>query len=131
MTQPTPVVAVARTPAEIHARLADAMNQGNLEAAVSLYESQAVFVPQPGQSVHGHAAIRRAMQEFLAMKPSLSLTVTQVLQSGDVALLSSSWTLRGTGPDGTPVELTGRGAEVVRRQADGTWRFLIDNPYGG
>jgi len=23
-----------------------------------------------------------------------------------------------------------RGTEVVRRQADGTWRFVIDNPTG-
>jgi hypothetical protein len=25
----------------------------------------------------------------------------------------------------------GTTAEVVRRQADGTWRYLIDNPFGG
>lgn len=35
-----------------------------------------------------------------------------------------------TGPTGDPVRLEERNADVLRRQADGTWRFLIDNPWG-
>jgi ketosteroid isomerase-like protein len=33
------------------------------------------------------------------------------------------------GPDGTLVERSGRAIEVVRWQADGAWRFAIDDPY--
>lgn len=41
-----------------------------------------------------------------------------------------SWSFDGTGPDGEPVRLTANNADVLRRQADGTWRFVIDNPWG-
>ena len=34
------------------------------------------------------------------------------------------------GPDGHPVELSGRFTDVVRQQAGGEWLFVIDNPYG-
>jgi ketosteroid isomerase-like protein len=40
------------------------------------------------------------------------------------------WTFAGTGPDGTPVKLAGHSADVLRRQIDGSWRFVIDNPWG-
>ena len=29
-----------------------------------------------------------------------------------------------------PVSLASRSADVLRRQADGSWRFVIDNPWG-
>jgi ketosteroid isomerase-like protein len=28
------------------------------------------------------------------------------------------------------VTLTGQNADVLRRQPDGSWRFVIDNPWG-
>lgn len=98
----------ARNPEDLHRLFAAALNAGDRDALMSLYAPDATLVPQPGQAVTGTAAIREAL---------------------DLALLYSSWVLRGTGPDGTPVEMTGRGTEVARRQADGTWRLALDNPY--
>ena len=40
------------------------------------------------------------------------------------------WTFDGAGPDGEPVRLAAKNADVLRRQEDGTWRFVIDNPWG-
>lgn len=45
-------------------------------------------------------------------------------------LIVSDYTITGTGPDGKRTCSSARGTEVVRRQADGTWRFVIDNPTG-
>ena len=119
----------ARKPEECDLLLGEALNAGDLEAAVALYEPNASFVQQPGQVVTGRAAIREVMQGFLAVKPKLKIEVNAV-QGGDVALLRSKWSLNGTGPDGKPVTMSGNGTEVVRRQADGTWLFVIDNPNG-
>jgi ketosteroid isomerase-like protein len=41
-----------------------------------------------------------------------------------------TWSFNGTGPDGEPVQLASNNADVLRRQEDGTWRFVIDNPWG-
>jgi ketosteroid isomerase-like protein len=40
------------------------------------------------------------------------------------------WSFTGTGTDGQPVTLSAQNADVLRRQPDGTWRFVIDNPWG-
>ena len=36
----------------------------------------------------------------------------------------------GTGADGNPVNFTGTATDVLRQQSDGTWRIIIDNPWG-
>jgi ketosteroid isomerase-like protein len=51
-------------------------------------------------------------------------------EEGNIALLHAQWHLTGTGPDGQPVALSGRTAEVVQQQPDGRWLYLIDNPHG-
>ena len=121
----------AHRPEEADLLVIEAINAGDVEAALALYEPDATFAPEPGKAATGLEAIREVLNGFLALKPRLTIEVPQVVQSGDLALLSSRWTLKGTGPDGAPVELAGQGAEVVRRQADGTWRFVIDNPFAG
>ena len=88
-----------------------------------------VLVPQPGQVVHGTAAIREALLGFLALKLPIRLERKRVLEKGDMALVSSTWSLSGTGPDGTAVDLGGNTTEVIRRQSDGTWRYVIDDPF--
>ena len=45
-------------------------------------------------------------------------------------LIGPDYAITGTGPDGKRTSSSARGTEVVRRQADGTWRFVIDSPTG-
>jgi ketosteroid isomerase-like protein len=60
---------------------------------------------------------------MLAGNPRLSMKVPIVLQNADLVLLVSDYTVVMTGVDGKPSRLA-RGAEVVCRQTDGTWRFV-------
>ncbi len=119
----------ARTPADVDRLFAEAISRGDLDAALTYYEDEASLVPQPGQIVRGTAALHEAVSGLVALKGTLEITVEEVVEAGEIALLRSRWTLRGTGQDGQPVELAGAGAEVVRRQPDGSWRFVIDHPF--
>jgi ketosteroid isomerase-like protein len=47
-----------------------------------------------------------------------------------VILVVGDWSFTGTGSQGEPVKLAAQNADVLRRQADGSWRFVIDNPWG-
>jgi ketosteroid isomerase-like protein len=67
---------------------------------------------------------------FVGMDGTLDLEVTRVLEADDLAVVLGVWSFTGTGPPGEPVRLGARNADVLRRQADGTWRFVIDNPWG-
>jgi ketosteroid isomerase-like protein len=64
------------------------------------------------------------------MKGTLDLKVTRVLEAGGLALVIGVWSFTGTGPDGKPMKLAGKSGDVLRRQIDGSWRFVIDNPWG-
>ncbi len=119
----------ARTPDEVVVQIIEALNAADVEGALALYEPGATFVPEPGKAVTGPEAIRAVLNGFLALKPRLTVRVHQAVESGDLALVCSRWTLTGSGPDGSPVEMAGQGADIVRRQANGTWRFVVDNPF--
>jgi uncharacterized protein (TIGR02246 family) len=121
----------ARTPEEVLLLLAQALTAGDLESAVALYEPEATFVAQPGAVVTGTEAIREALSGFVALKPIFDLKVRKVFRAGDdIALAFSEWTLAGTGPAGQTMSMSGQGSDMVRQQPDGSWLFVIDNPYG-
>jgi uncharacterized protein (TIGR02246 family) len=108
----------------------EAFNRGDLDAVIALYETKATMVAQPGQMAQGHAAIWEALNRFLAMKPTLTLEKKSLVIAGDIALLIVQATLHGKGPDGAPVRMEHTSSDVLRRQADGRWLFVIDNPWG-
>jgi uncharacterized protein (TIGR02246 family) len=118
------------TPEQVLASITEGINSGNLDSLMSLYESEAAFAAQPGNLSHGLAGIREGLAGFIAMKGKLDLKVRRVLQASDLALVTTDWSFAGTGPDGQPVKLANQSADVLRRQADGSWRFVIDNPWG-
>ena len=118
------------TPEQVLESIVTGINSGNLESLMPLYESQAAFAAEPGSLAHGAPGIREALSGFISMNGTLDIEVTRVLEVDDLALVIGVWSFDGTGPDGEPVQLAARNADVLRRQADGSWRFVIDNPWG-
>ena len=64
------------------------------------------------------------------MGTKLEAREKRVLQANDLTLLITEWTINGTESDGKPINLTGRGTVVLRRQSDGNWLMVIENPWG-
>ena len=117
----------AKTPEQVNEQLIDALTRGDIDAAIDLYEPEASFVNE-GEVVIGTVAIRRILEAFASVKPQFKIKARPTVQSGDIALTGNHWSLAGTDPDGNPLEMSGSSYEVVRRGADGNWRFAIDNP---
>jgi uncharacterized protein (TIGR02246 family) len=120
----------AHTPEEIHRLFSTAFNAGDLDALIALYEPEATLIPQPGEVTRGRNAIRQVLQQFLALKGTMQLQSLYAVNGPGVALLSSRWKLTGIGPDGKPIEMSGKGVEVARRQPAGDWLLAIDHPFG-
>ena len=122
---------LARTPEEVDHLFVKAMNEGDVEAMLALYEPDQVFVSQPGQPVVRGAgeSLREKLRAFTKLRPQLKIEMKHVVEAGDIALYCCQWTMQVTGPDGQEQTLSGRDANVARRQPDGTWRILIDNPF--
>jgi uncharacterized protein (TIGR02246 family) len=119
----------ARTPEDVHRLWTDYFIAGDLDGLLSLYEPDATFAAQPGASVSGSIAIREVLAGFLAVRRKFEIEIGRALQSGDIALLASSWKIEGV-QRGEPYEASGRTADVVRRQPDGSWLYVIDSPFG-
>lgn len=121
---------VTGDPVELDRKFEQALNAGDIDALVALYEPAAALMPSPGKVVVGAAAIREALAGFVAAKPTITTSGRLVAQTGDVALLANRWTLRMTGPDGKPTTMSGNAVELARRQPAGHWLFAMDMPFG-
>ena len=119
------------TPQQTIAEFSTLLAAGDLDGLLGLYEDDAVFAPEPGRTVSGAPAIRAALEPFLALRPQMTGELRKVLVAQDTALVINRWQLRGTGPGGEPIELAGTSADVLRQRADGSWRIVIDDPWGG
>jgi uncharacterized protein (TIGR02246 family) len=120
------------TPEEVLNSVTEGINAGDLDSLMTLYEADACFATQPGQLAKNLETIRQSLRGFTDIKDGkFDLKVKRVLQASDLALVISEWSFTGTGPDGNPVNIAAqKSTEVLRQQADGTWRFVIDNPWG-
>ena len=111
------------------ARYVEAVNSGDTGAVHGLYAGPGVVVPRPGFPLAG--ADRRAATEYVAgLGVPMRAALRHAYVVDGVALLVVDWSIRGTARDGTAVDMHGTAADVVRREPDGTWRYLVDNPYG-
>jgi uncharacterized protein (TIGR02246 family) len=110
-----------------HEAFQDVVNAGDLEAVVSAYEADAIFVVNPGQIAIGRDEIRKAFAGLMELKPTLELKVKSLHQVGDIALAIYELSLEGKDPEGNSVNLEGHAAVVLRRQPDGRWLLVIDN----
>jgi ketosteroid isomerase-like protein len=114
----------ARRPEELPLVFQHYVNAGDLPGLMeNYYADDATYAPVPGVIVSG-PEVRPAIGRLVALGMPIAVTVRHVLEAGDTALVVLDWEL----PD---ARLSGTATDVARRQADGTWRCIIDNPHGG
>jgi len=121
---------MAKTPEQTIDQADGAFNRGDLEAVLSHYEENAVWVVKPGHIVSGKPALRKEFEEIFRINPQVIKEKSHVVECGDLALCSIKWSLAGTASDGAPLNEGGFASTIMRRQADGHWKIVIDNPLG-
>jgi ketosteroid isomerase-like protein len=104
--------------------LVSLLEAGDLDGVLDLYEEGAVFVDLEGE-VRG-SGIREAHRRFKAEGNRLILRRSVVYEANGIALVHWDWEV--SLGDGSSIE--GVSAEVLRRQPDGGWKFVIDNSDG-
>lgn len=112
----------ANSPEEICHLFKQYMAEGDLDSLFSLYDPEAVFLNRSGEVKKGEA-LKQELAYFAAVKASFEFRVKQVIQSGDIALMHTEWQVAA------PVPMSQYAIEVARRQPDGTWRWLIGDPF--
>ena len=121
----------ATSPAHLMTLFAQRIAAGDVDGLIALYEPDAVFEPQPGTVLRGADQIRPALAGLAALRPEITYAgEPDVVIVDDVAMVSNAWTMSATLPDGGGHREGGLSADVLRRQPDGSWLILIDQPRG-
>ena len=108
----------AQTPEDLTRLFVERANAGDAEGVSLLYEEDAVMAYPPGSVTLGREAIRKLFEQFLSKAPRFEPEPPlPTLTSGELALTSTP-----------PRDGAGARAQVVRRQADGTWLRVLDQP---
>ncbi|MFA5567117.1 MAG: nuclear transport factor 2 family protein [Trueperaceae bacterium] len=108
----------AATPEDIPRLFRQFVAAGDFAGLATLYEPDAVVALPAGKETRGSNAIAEVFRQVFAERPAGGPTgqLQPVLYCGDLALTSTRLS------DGRVT------AEVARRQPDGSWRWVIDQP---
>lgn len=108
----------ALRPEDLTRLVVERANAGDAAGLAELYEEEAVLAYPTGQVTVGREAIQRLWEKLLAQAPRFEPEQPlPTLVCGDIALTSTP-----------PKDGAGARAQVVRRQPDGSWLRVIDQP---
>src|SRR5260370_10681885 len=110
--------------------LDQAFNQGDLDGVLGLYEDDAAVVAEPNRIVRGAVELKSFLEGAIRRGLSAKQLKTRVIEVDGVALFLSRWVLIPNNADPEEDTRTFVATTVFRRQPDGTWKALIDNPSG-
>lgn len=112
----------ANSPEEICGLFQRYMSEGDLESLLSIYDPAAVFLNQSGEVKKGEG-LKEELSTLAVAKPRFDFKIKQVIQTGDIALMHTDWKVS------SPQQVFAYAIEVAHRQPDGTWRWLIGDPF--
>ena len=113
----------AKSPEEICRLFKKFMAEGDLDSLLSIYDPEAVFVSESGEVKKGKEELREELARLAAARAVFEFNIRRVIRSGDIALMHTDWQVS------SPQPMFVYAIEVARRQPDGTWRWLIGDPF--
>jgi ketosteroid isomerase-like protein len=117
------------TPAGLLAQLGEFMVARDLDGVMSIHEPEAALVEWGGAVARTEEEIRKVYEDFFATEPVLNVNAQQIVDAGGVAIILGDYTLDYKNANGTVVSVDGKFGDIVRQQPDGSWLYLLDNPY--
>ena len=108
---------------EVFEAVVAAQNAGDWDTVQSHLTSDVITLdPRVGGPVRGTGAWRELVDSFELSDVDLEITIQDLSGSGDVACVT--WTLGGSWTEaGEEVSTSGKGVNLFRRDADGSWRM--------
>lgn len=111
-------------------KMVTAFESKDIDGVLSTYEKNAIVMFEPGKPITGHEALRQAFTQFVNFNPKYTFFSHEVYISGDIATHIAPWKMVGTLPDGNKIEQNGLSVAILRKQTDGSWLMIQDNPHG-
>jgi uncharacterized protein (TIGR02246 family) len=106
------------------------LNSGDLDTVLALYETDARFVARSGETVAGRDRIRDVLAAMIRAKTRLKSRVVKAVTVDDITVLYTDFEGTTVTETGATAEVRFKAIEVVRQQADGTWKLIMGDPGG-
>ena len=106
------------------------LSNSDIDTVMQTYEPSQSIAFEPGNPVSDSTLARELFHQFRSVSPKFTYSGHEVIVEGDLAVHIAPWTMTGTDPEGKTVAGEGLSIAVLRRQPDGSWKMVIDNPYG-
>jgi ketosteroid isomerase-like protein len=113
----------AQSPEDICRLFRQYMAEGDIESLLNLYDCEAVFLNRDAQATRNRQELRQELTPLATAKARFDFDVRQVVRAGDIALMHTQWEVSA------PQAMSVYAIEVARRQSDGSWRWLIGDPF--
>jgi len=111
-------------------QMTSAFHAQDIEVVMGTYEKNATVIFEPRQPISDSSILKKMFVGAFSLNPNFTYGEHEVFVSGDIALHLVPWKMSGTLPDGQSIAQGGLSVAVLRKQADGRWLMVIDNPHG-
>ena len=110
--------------------MVNAYHDRDLDRVMATYTQDAVIVFEPGSAISDPKTQRQMFAESFQINPKFEFGGHEVFIADDTAVHLTPWTMTGKAPDGTEISQSGLSVAVLKKQADGQWLMVVDNPHG-
>ncbi|MCM3271664.1 YybH family protein [Paenibacillus elgii] len=117
-------------PEDMNAAFAEAYNSGDIDKMLALYEPDGILVNPNGGQDKGIEQIRKTLEDLLRLQGNMISKNIYCIPFENIALLRAHFILQTEGTDGNPMQILGHTSEIVRKQQDGSWLYIVDHPHG-
>ena len=111
--------------------MTSAFQEKDINGVITSYEAGAAVMFEPEKSISDPAVLKQMFEGAFSLNPRFNYPQGhEVYIANDIALHIAPWTMVGKAPDGTDVEQSGLSVAVLRKQKNGEWLLILDNPHG-
>ncbi|MCJ8012954.1 DUF4440 domain-containing protein [Paenibacillus sp. KQZ6P-2] len=117
-------------PEDMNPAFAEAYNSGNIDSLLALYEPQGILINPNGGIDQGIDHVRKTLEDLLQLKGNMVSKNMYCIPFENMALMRAHYILHTVDADGNPIQIQGHTSEIVRKQPDGSWLYIVDHPFG-
>ncbi|KQL46855.1 hypothetical protein AN963_18350 [Brevibacillus choshinensis] len=117
-------------PEDMNTAFARAYNSGDIDNLLALYEPNGILMSPQGSPDEGIQNIRKTLNDLLNLRGTMNSNNVYCIPFENIALLRANFTLNGFDASGNDMQVKGHTSEIVRRQPDGRWLYIVDHPFG-
>ncbi|WP_159025725.1 DUF4440 domain-containing protein [Aquimarina sp. Aq78] len=111
-------------------KMTEAFQNKDIQAVMTSYEPNAVVVFEPEAPISDARVLQEMFTKMSMVNPVFTYSGHEVFITGNIATHIAPWKMTAKAPDGTEIKQSGLSVAVLRKQKDGKWLMILDNPHG-